>query len=153
MKLRTVLLASLITLVPAVALAHPHGDRAEKRQRMIERFDADGDGKLTGAEKQRARQARKMMKKQRMQKRFDADGDGQLGPAEKQQARQARKKMKQQRQMKMARRFDRILERLDQNGDGVVGPEEAGDRFQKLQRFDANGDGWLTRDELPGAKR
>lgn len=120
MTLRTVLLASLLTLVPAAALAHPHGDRAERRQRMIERFDADGDGQLSRDEKQQAKKARKLMKKQR-------------------------------RQMRLARKFDRILRRLDRNGDGVVGPDEAGDRFQKLQRFDANQDGWLTRDELPGA--
>jgi len=135
MKLGTILLAALVTLTPAVALAGDDdgGDvRLMKRtmkQRLIERFDADGDGRLTGAEKQRAKQARKA----------------------------ARHKLKKARRLaRIARRearFDRIIERLDADGDGHVGPDEAGDRFERLQRFDANGDGWVTRDEMTARKR
>ena len=33
--------------------------RAEKRQKMLERFDADGDGQISDEEREAARQARK----------------------------------------------------------------------------------------------
>lgn len=122
MKLPAVLLAALITLSPALALADD-GERdvrimrKQMKQRMVEKFDADGDGKLTGAEKKKAKKAMK----------------------------RAKRKMRRAHRIE---RFDKLIARLDQNGDGLVGPEEAGDRFERLKRFDADGDGWVTRDEM-----
>ena len=135
MKLPAVLLAALISLSPAVALAQDNdgGDvrimRKQMKQRMIEKYDADGDGKLTGAEKKQAKKAKK---------------------AAKRKMRAARRLAKAARR---EARFDKVIEKLDQNGDGLVGPEEAGDRFQRLQRFDANGDGWVTREEMTATKK
>lgn len=134
MKLPAVLLAALITLSPAVALADDSGGdvrilRKQMKQRMIEKYDADGDGRLTGAEKKQAKRAKK---------------------AAKRKMRAARRLAKAARR---EARFDKVIEKLDQNGDGLVGPEEAGDRFQRLQRFDANGDGWVTREEMTATKK
>jgi len=134
MKLPAVLLAALVTLSPALALADDSGGdvrilRKQMKQRMIEKYDADGDGRLTGAEKKQAKKAMKAAK---------------------------RKMRKARRLAKAARRearFDKVIEKLDQNGDGLVGPEEAGDRFERLQRFDANGDGWVTREEMTAKQK
>jgi Ca2+-binding EF-hand superfamily protein len=134
MKLPAVVLASLLLLTPTLALADDTGGdvkvmRKHMKQRLIEKYDADGDGRLTGAEKQQAKKAMKA----------------------------ARKKMRKARRLaRIARRearFDRIIDRLDADGDGRVGPEEAGDRFQRLQRFDRNGDGWVTREELTAKRK
>lgn len=135
MKLPAVLLAALITLSPTVVLAEDDdgGDvrtmRKQMEQRMIEKYDADGDGRLTGAEKKQAKKAKKAaMRKMRKARRL---------------AKAARREA----------RFDKVIEKLDQNGDGLVGPEEAGDRFERLQRFDANGDGWVTREEMTAKQK
>ena len=112
MKPAAVLLAALIAFSPAVAAAD--GDRrAERKQRLIERFDADGDGRLTGAEKKRAKKAKKLRKRRlraarrfdRIVARLDANGDGLVGPDE------------------AGDRFER-LQRFDTNGDGWVTRDE-----------------------------
>src|SRR5688572_33403842 len=104
MKLPALLLAALVTLTPTLALADDGGGevrvmRKQMKQRMIEKYDADGDGKLTGAEKKQAKKAMKAAK---------------------------RKMRKARRLAKVARRearFDKVIDKLDQNGDGLVGPE------------------------------
>ncbi len=84
---------------------------SEKRERMLKRFDKDGDGVLNTAERAEARAAREMLQrrgsppahsdreqglsdeqKKRVLQRFDSDGDGQLNAEEREQARQAIKK-------------------------------------------------------------
>ena len=119
MTIRSLLLASLILLVPATALAeHPHrADKAERKARLVERFDANGDGRLDKAEKKQAKQAK-------------------------------RAKKMAKKSAKRAKKFDKMIERLDRNGDGMLGPDEVGDRFARLRRFDHNGDGWVDRAEI-----
>lgn len=72
------------------------GDREAHRRRLIERFDADKDGKLNEEEKaamdkfiemrKQKRHSRdgqpERQRRQRMLKRFDKDGDGQLNDEE-----------------------------------------------------------------------
>ncbi len=56
MKLSILLAAAL--LVPSLAAANPQGDqRAERRARILEKFDANGDGQLDRREKQHAKTA------------------------------------------------------------------------------------------------
>ncbi len=49
-----------------------------------------------------------------------------------------------------ARRFDaeRMFERFDSNGDGEITPDEIPQRVQRMMQLDRNGDGVLTREEL-----
>ncbi len=90
---------------------------SEKRERMLKRFDKDGDGVLNTAERAEARAAREMRQrrgntptaptdkeqglsdeqKKRVLQRFDSDGDGQLNAEEREQARQAIKKRRASR--------------------------------------------------------
>lgn len=49
---------------------------------------------------------------------------------------------------KILRKFDRMVAKLDRDGDGRLGPDEVDDRARRFQRFDADGDGWVTREEI-----
>lgn len=128
MRMKGILLAGLVALIPSVAAADTY-DRVERRalrQRMIEQFDADGDGRLTGPERRAARRAMTQVKRQHQAER---------------------------RVAKRARRFDRIVARMDADGDGVIGPGEAGARLERLRRFDLDGDGWVTKQEFVRGRR
>ena len=82
MKLRTAALALLVTLAPSLAFAD--GDRQAARAKLkaaiVARFDADGDGKLSGPERREAKRALKRVRRahraMRKLARFDANGDG-----------------------------------------------------------------------------
>ena len=83
------------------------------RQRLFERFDANGDGELDETERAAARaamKARREAKRREILERFDGDGDGQLNDEEKAVAKAAFK-------AKLAERFDR-------NGDGTLDARE-----------------------------
>lgn len=69
---------------------------------ILEKFDADKDGKLSKEEREAARAAR--------EKEFDKDGDGKLSDEEK-------KAMREDREKKMIARFDK-------DGDGKLSDEE-----------------------------
>jgi Ca2+-binding EF-hand superfamily protein len=56
------------------------------REKALEAFDADGDGKLDGKERE---QMKKSMHQKALEK-FDADGDGKLCEEERKSARAAR---------------------------------------------------------------
>ena len=91
----------------------PHG---QLRQLVLERFDANHDGRLEPQERRHAaRVLRRLARKLARQDRGD----------------------RVQRARGMARRYDR-------NGDGVVSPEEMPPgAARRLQPLDQNGDGWL----------
>lgn len=59
---------------------------------------------------------------------------------------------RQARAFRRVRRFERLIRKLDQDGDGRLSAAEVGDRFARFQRFDANGDGWITLDEVIRAR-
>lgn len=89
-----------------------HRHRQHKlRQRLVQQFDRDGDGQLTGEEKRAAKQfARQYRQDRRIQKlrQFDADRNGWLSPEEQRAARQAFKaKRQERRQHRTDRRTDR----------------------------------------------
>jgi len=90
--MRALIVAALVTLVPATALAQTP-DRAEcaqqperaerkaqrraaRRAELIQRFDADGDGRLTGPERRQAKRAVALRRALRYLRRYDANHDG-----------------------------------------------------------------------------
>jgi Ca2+-binding EF-hand superfamily protein len=134
---------------------------AMNRAAQMEKFDTDGDGKLSDAEKTTAREAmqtrrraaREKMgegdgaKRERMRNRFDQDGDGQLSEKERARARKG------------------WLAKADTDGDGKVSPEERKAAREKmaeahpamkermLKRFDKDGDGKLSDEERAEARK
>jgi Ca2+-binding EF-hand superfamily protein len=108
--------------LPAVALAWPDGEGHDgRRARMMEKFDANGDGTLDDAERAAARTFRQAMHAQRkaeMLAKYDADKDGTLSDAERAQARQDR----------MTERF----KMLDTNKDNILSFEEFAAGAEKM---------------------
>ena len=110
--------------------------------RMLERWDANGDGKITKDEFQ-GRQA--------MFTRLDADADGAITKEELQavQGRQggAQPGAWQGRRGDPAERWKGMLERWDANNDLQLSREEFGGPEQAFNALDVNGDGTITAEE------
>jgi hypothetical protein len=128
-------------LLASTARADPSERRGRRgippqlREKLLEKFDANGDGKLDETEREAAKaamQAKRAERKAEILERFDADGDGQLNEQEKAAAKEAFKaKMK---------------ERFDANGDGELDATErralkrAMRRHQRMRHRHGGGD-------------
>jgi len=152
---RTTLIAaaSLIAIAATSVIATAHdrgnGERGGPRDGrggpvvMFEKLDANGDGSITMEEVQGAGAARFA--------EADANGDGQLSAEEMAAASEGR------RAERMADRIAKRIEKHDANGDGTLSLEEAtaaaqGSRLEEMfERFDADGDGNVTKAELEQA--
>ncbi len=158
LKLTSLILSS--TLVGSVAyarhVASSDDDKPGFAQRVLARYDADKDGRISDAEaavmKQQQKQNKGAVKAKRhahLLKQYDASRNGKLGAAEK-----ARMK---------ADREARLLPKFDINHDGLIDPAERAvirtrqmahrlnRRFTMMVlRFDASRDGNLSLAELPG---
>jgi Ca2+-binding EF-hand superfamily protein len=135
---------SLATLVGGSALAFANHHTPEPgceakhqahRQKKLERFDTDKDGKLSDAERAAMRAAWKQRFGE-MKQRYDVDKDGSLSETE----RAAMRKEHAQR----------VLGKLDQNGDGQLSVDEAKcSRLSRaFERLDADKSGTLSLDEI-----
>jgi Ca2+-binding EF-hand superfamily protein len=107
-KLALALSATLIGGAATFAAAN-NGGNGGGRQALLQKYDANGDGKLDDAEKATMRadfQAKRAEHKQKMLEKYDINGDGKLD-----------------KQERTSMRHDRMVEsfkKLDSNGDGVV---------------------------------
>jgi len=88
------------------------GPKGDRKARMMKRFDIDGDGQLSEAEKKEAKAAHKK-NKSRIMKRFDADGNGKLSDAEKAVAK-----------AKHQERRNKVMKKFDADGNGKLDPSE-----------------------------
>ncbi|MEO0631734.1 MAG: dockerin type I domain-containing protein, partial [Planctomycetota bacterium] len=134
---------------------------------MLERFDTDGDGELSEAERATAKEtfkAKREQMKARLLERFDDNGDGELDEAERAALRETVGPMLKERGKRGRpgqRHMHKIaLERFDADEDGTLNDTEkaaAKAHFQQkkaamVERFDADGDGQLTGDERKAAR-
>jgi hypothetical protein len=67
-----------------------------RRERHVEKFDTDANGKLSEEERQAAQKKRSHRNALELEQ-FDADGDGKLTGEEKEQAKAAREKRRERR--------------------------------------------------------
>lgn len=135
----------------------------ERRQAFMDRFDLDGDGRLSEDEiramREQMRERQSEMMIQRMTDRFDLDGDGVLNDEERELA-------EAELEARRLEREARLLERFDADGDGVLsdeerdaareafrprdgrGPGRGGPEWTRMiERYDVDGDGMLDLDE------
>ncbi|MFN0069688.1 MAG: EF-hand domain-containing protein [Limisphaerales bacterium] len=118
-------LAGATMLTTAAAFAddgpRPKGPRDEQaRAAMLERFDANKDGRLDETERAAAREAMKEQAAERRQEalaKFDKDGDGKLSDDEKAAAKEAMKE-------RAGERRQELLAKFDKDGDGKMSDDE-----------------------------
>ena len=124
----------------ATAFAAPseNNDPASRKAEMLKKFDTDGDGKLSDAERTALRiemqnrpggkERKQWTPEQRaeMLKKFDTDGDGKLSDAERTALRtemQNRRGGKERKQWSPEQRAE-MLKKFDTDGDGELSQEE-----------------------------
>jgi Ca2+-binding EF-hand superfamily protein len=94
----------------------------ELRHMLLERFDANGDGRLEPRERRHAVRALRRLE---------------------------RKLARQDGQEVRARKLQKLIRKYDLDGDGNVGPGEMPPRMAKrLRRLDRNGDGWVDQNDF-----
>ncbi len=166
----TAFVLTATTLLSGTAQAEEEGKQG-RRAKLLEKFDANGDGKLDETERKAAREALKA----KILEKFDEDGDGKLSEDERAKAKEARPKRRRGRGMRGRRmahaRGDdqaprgrrggrrlpeavkqKLLKQFDENQDGKLdkSEREAAKKARKakiLEQFDEDGDGTLNEDE------
>lgn len=142
---------------PAVAQDDAESS-GERRARLLKVYDADGDGQLSGPEREALRAARREERNRSggPLAGADTDGDGKVSDEERKVFRESRAAEDK------ARRADR-LKAFDTDGDGQLSKEERdamrakrggrGEHHKRmLERFDADGDGSLSESERAAAR-
>ena len=98
--------------------------RKAKRAELIKRFDANGDGRLEGAEKTAAKREmfsqRANRRFDRMLSRLDQNGDRALSQDEVANAQNAAQNASRRAQGPRKKTIEERFRSADQNGDGVV---------------------------------
>ena len=111
-RILTILAATLLALPAAEGAAAGTGQglhRGQFRKHLLEKFDADKDGKLSEAERTAAKQACK--------ERRDTDKDGTVSEAERDAARAAFS-------ARLKEKHPELFAKVDKDGDGTISREE-----------------------------
>ena len=119
------ILIAALSLTAWTAAAQEGGGRPGlggpgRGKRLLERFDKDGDGKLSPEEKKAAFEQFKANRPEMYQKlleKFDKNGDGKLDENERAAAKEAFKERSGEMRKK-------VLEKFDKNGDGKLDENE-----------------------------
>jgi Ca2+-binding EF-hand superfamily protein len=177
-------LAVCLFVAPAFADDKPQRPVSpELRQKLLEQFDADKDGKLNEEERAKARaefekrrgngkdrpaQPNAEAAKKRFQgiiAKFDKDGDGRLNEEERAAAQKARQGVGGPNPEAAKKRFQGIIAKFDKDGDGRLNEEEraaaqkamggqfANRRAEIVKKFDKDGDGKLNAEEQAAARK
>lgn len=112
--------------------------REERRNEYMAKVDTDGNGEISDAEREAARQQRIAERNKEM----DTDGDGQVSKEERRAAREER--------------TQELRDRIDADGDGKVTPTElTQSAFGRLDltNVDTDGNGDISNEELQSALR
>ena len=113
----------------------------EWQKAFTEKYDTDGDGELSKAEREVAQaEIRKEFRQlaDDWRAKWDVDGDGELSPDERQAMGDGLRK-----------RGEELRKEIDANQDGTTSPQELQAFMQKLRKvYDVNEDGRLSMDEL-----
>lgn len=122
-----------------VAVAPPAPPHGQLQQLLLERFDRDHDGRLDPRERRRAvRALRRLARRLAMHERRSGRPD---------RDNRADRPDRDDRAYRPDRRNERIrrlVERFDRNGDGVISPDEMPPGMARRPRpLDRNGDGSL----------
>jgi Ca2+-binding EF-hand superfamily protein len=140
--LRTILFSLALFAVATPAFADDTDDpRLERRAELLERFDSDGDGRLSGAELEAVRDAGLGPAHGRgpRARALDTDGDGTISHAEIQAAQKRRQR-----------------KRLDTDGDGEISDAERAAGRERhaeiVEQYDTDGDGHLSPSERDAAR-
>ncbi len=158
------------------------GDRADVRKQILEKFDKDGDGKLSDEEKAAARKAFANRGDQarpaggqladrfkEIVAKYDKDGDGKLNEAERTAAREELSKLRGAGDAAVPNRQE-LMKKFDKNGDGKLDDEEraalrkelaqrgglggaALNREEVMKKFDKNGNGKIDEDEREALRK
>ena len=146
MKLRRAVLAFWVLFL------FPHFGRAQQQpdpNAMFERLDQNGDGVLTSEEVPQERQRFFDL----MMQRGDENQDGKLTKEEFTASLGNRGGFGRAGGGRRPFDAEGMFERFDSNGDGAITPDEIPQRVQRLMQLDRNGDGVLTREELSQGPR
>ena len=97
--------------------------------------------------------------RQLLLERFDRNRDGRLDPEERRHAIRALRRLARRMEIQDRRgerggrreaRMRKLVQRYDRNGDGVVSPDEVPPGLaRRLQRLDRNRDGWVDDRDRP----
>lgn len=126
--MKTILITTtLLAILPLAANANPDGKKPHRPlgppKAILEKFDTDGDGKLSDEEAKAARAAMQE-KRAAIVAKFDKDGDGELNDEEREAAKEELKALHGDREMPHRPARARILKRFDKDGDGKLNEEE-----------------------------
>lgn len=134
--------------------------RGELRQLLLDRFDKNHDGQLDPKERRHAIRAlrriahRMAVQERREARRAEREPGRDAYRAEQEPGRDAyreadREARRADREARRQARMRALVQRYDRNGDGVVTPDEMPPGVaRRLQPLDRNGDGWIDdRDE------
>lgn len=130
------------------------GDDAQRQQfeqfraELLKKHDKNGDGELTGDERDAAREESRAFFQKQFTDRYDTNKDGQVDESERQAIRQEFEERGRQAR-------EQFMQRYDKNGDGTI--DEAEGRAARVEfnerRFDSNGDGKLDDTERATMER
>lgn len=154
---------------PAPSNAKQHGPKGHRGQRapkgnlppgamlighrlLLEKYDTDGDGKLSDDERKAVQEDAKKMheaKKAEILAKFDTDGDGKLSDDERKAMREdwsknhpeVTEKMKEKRQQQLRQHREDMIKKFDTDGDGKLSDDERKAMRESMQKDRPKGQG------------